>query len=312
MSERSTTALRFHGYGDPAEVLRLEPAQVADPGPTHIRVQVHACGVNPADWALCEGLFAGSLPRGIGLEVAGVVDAVGDGVHDVAVGDAVLGVADYASQPSAGAAGVTILSHWAPRPAGLGVVDAAALPMAVSTAYANVVALGVRAGQTVLVHAAGTTVGFAAVQIAGDLGARVVATAGKTYADRLRALGVLVTSYDEGMADRVRELVGGSPDLVLDAAPVSGVLSDLVQIADGDPQRVLTVSDFESATQLGARSSFSERAALRYDVLGEYAQRAAEGTFSIPVGRTYQLDEWRAALYASRSRRAHGKLVLLT
>ncbi|MGH7921124.1 MAG: alcohol dehydrogenase catalytic domain-containing protein, partial [Candidatus Dormibacteraceae bacterium] len=91
MSDLTTTMIRFHTYGDPADVLRLEEGTVADPGPDRIRVRVQACGLNPADWALCQGLFAGSLPRGIGLEVAGIVDAVGEGVDDVAAADAILG-----------------------------------------------------------------------------------------------------------------------------------------------------------------------------------------------------------------------------
>ncbi|MGH7922816.1 MAG: zinc-binding dehydrogenase, partial [Candidatus Dormibacteraceae bacterium] len=250
-------------------------------------------------------------PRGIGLEVAGIVDAVGEGVDDVAAGDAILGLTDYAGEPSAGAAGVAILDHWTSLPLGLGMVEAAALPMAVTIAYANVVALGVRARQTVVVHGAGTTVGFAAVQIALELGARVIATAGTASADRLRAAGALVTGYGEGMVDRVHELAGGTPDLVLDAAPVSGVLPELVRVAAGDARRVLTVSDFGAAADLGARTSFSEGAVPRYDVLGDYAQRAAAGTFSILIARAYPLDEWRDALDRSRSGRAHGKLVLL-
>jgi NADPH:quinone reductase-like Zn-dependent oxidoreductase len=311
MSETTTTTIRFHDYGDPAEVLRLEQAQIPDPGPGRIRVEVRACGLNPADWALCEGLFAGSLPRGIGLDVAGVVDAVGEGVDGIAVGDAVLGSADYAGAPSAGAAGVAILDHWAPLPEGLAMVDAAALPLAVSTAYAHLAVLGVRPGATVVVHGAGTTVGFAAVQIALDMGARVVATAGTTYAERLGELGALVTPYGEGMVERVRALADGTPDVVLDTAPVSGVLPDLVRIAGGDARRVLTASDFDAAAGLGVRTTFTEAGVQRYDVLGEYAGRAAAGTFSIPVARTYRLDEWRAAFELSRSGRAGGKLVLV-
>src|SRR5580692_3491541 len=95
--------IRFHAYGDPAAVLRLEDADVPSPGDDRIRVRVHACGLNPADWALCKGLFARDLPRGIGLDVAGVVDAVGEGVTDVTVGDRVLGAADYAGYSTAGA-----------------------------------------------------------------------------------------------------------------------------------------------------------------------------------------------------------------
>ena len=66
--------LRFHDYGVPADVLRLEDTVPPHPGPGQTRVAVQACGLTPADWALCGGLFAGDLPRGIGLEVAGTVD----------------------------------------------------------------------------------------------------------------------------------------------------------------------------------------------------------------------------------------------
>src|SRR5579864_5125038 len=93
----------FHGYGEPAEVVRLEEAPVPTPGPSRVRVVVHACGLNPADWALCRKLYDMELPRGIGIDVSGTVDAVGEGVTDVAVGDRVLGFADFAKYPSAGA-----------------------------------------------------------------------------------------------------------------------------------------------------------------------------------------------------------------
>lgn len=80
--------LRFHEYGEPAKVLRLEPIDAPSPAAERVRAVVHACGLNPADWALCRGLFAKDLPRGVGLDVSGIVDAVGEGVTDVAVGTA--------------------------------------------------------------------------------------------------------------------------------------------------------------------------------------------------------------------------------
>ena len=146
--------VRFRDYGEPADVLRMDRVAVPDPAPDRIRVIVHACGLNPADWALCRGLFPGALPRGIGLEVSGTVDAVGQGVADVAVGDLVLGTADYAGGTSAGAADLAIMDRWARVPAGLDLVQAAALPMAVNTANWHLDCLGVSAGQTLLVSGA--------------------------------------------------------------------------------------------------------------------------------------------------------------
>ncbi len=303
--------VRFHDYGEPVDVLRLDRVAVPSPGPGRIRVRVHACGLNPADWALCRGLFPGKLPRGIGLELSGIVDAVGEGVADVVGGDLVMGTADYAGSSSAGAADRALMSYWTRVPAGLDPVEAAALPMAVETAYRSLESLGVTAGHTLLVHGAGTTVGFAAVQIALLRGARVVATAGDTYAEQLRALGAAVTSYGDGMVERVIDVAEGPLDLVLDTAPVSGVLPDLIQIVSGDPRRVFTISDFAAAAVLGVRSSVGEDNALRYDVLGEFAQRAADGQFTIPIARTFALGDWRLALDISQSGHPRGKLVLL-
>ena len=103
--------LRFHEYGEPGNVLRLDETEIPSPGLGRIRVRVQACGLNPADWALCRGLFAGTLPRGIGLDVSGVVDAVGDSVADVSIGDPVFGCADFVGYASAGASDYAILNH---------------------------------------------------------------------------------------------------------------------------------------------------------------------------------------------------------
>jgi len=307
----TTRTIRFHEYGEPADVLRMEDAVVPGPGPGLIRVNVHAVGLNPADWALCRGLFPGNLPRGIGLDVSGTVDAVGAGVTDVAAGDQVFGTADFAGQPTAGAGDHAIMNHWALVPDGLDLIQAAALPMAVVTAYSTLEIFGGTAGQTILIHGAGSTIGYAAVQIALLRGARVLATAGSTHAGDLAAMGATVTSYGKGMAERVLELAGGPVDLALDTAPVGGALPDLVTIAGGDPRRVMTVSDFAAAAELGVRSNLDEDGTPRYDVLAEYAEYAANGKFTIPVAKTFSLTDWRTALKISETGHARGKLILL-
>ena len=306
-----TRSVRFHSYGEPAEVLRLEETTLPWPASQRVRVKVQACGLNPADWALCRGLFAGSLPRGIGLEVAGTVDAVGEDVADVKVGQLVFGSVDFVDTSSAGASDYAVLQHWTPVPNGLDALHAAALPMAVAIAYGSLDCFGVEAGKTVLINGAGTTVGFAAVQISLLRGARVIATAGATFADQLRALGANVTAYGDGLPERVSALLDKSPDLILDTAPVSGALPALVQIA-GDPKRVMTISDFAAAKTLGVRSNLEESGMrIRYDVLREFADLAAQGRFSIPIARTFALDEWKTALSVSEAQQARGKLILL-
>ena len=321
----SMRALRLHAYGDPADVLRLEGAPIPSPGPGAVRIRVQACGLNPADWALCRGLFARNLPRGVGLDVAGVVDALGEGVGGVAVGEALLGPANYLDHGSAGAADYAVLDHWTPMPPGLGMTRAAALPMAVETAYRYLAWLGVTADHTLLVNGGGTTVGFAAVQIARLRGARVIATAGETFAEPLRAMGAVVTGYGDGMVERVRALAGGAPDLIFDTAPLNlnpslgppgGVVRELIEIAGGDGRRVITCGDFGAAA-LGARTGLDEAptgpggALLRWDVLGDYARLAAEGRFAVPIARTFAFEQWCEALALSLSGRAHGKLILL-
>ncbi|PRY45111.1 NADP-dependent oxidoreductase [Umezawaea tangerina] len=313
-------ALQFERFGSP-DVVVLREVPVPEPGPGRIRAAVRACALNPADWALVDGLFADSLaplPRGFGLDVAGVVDALGEGVTGVEVGDRVFGPAAF-DGPTAGAAEYALLTAWARVPDGLADEQAAALPLAAETAWRALDALGVRPGELLLVHGAGTTVGEAAVRLALHRGVRVVATAGSTRAAALAEAGAAVTGYGDGMAERVAALAGGRVDRALDAAPTggrvdrpdqagpaSGALPTLVGLT-GDADHVVTVSDFAAAAELGVRTSTE----LRFDAMDEFARLAGEGVLVVPVARTYPLDRVREAAELSRSRRAGGKLVLV-
>ena len=304
-------ALRLQNYGEPTDVLHLEEVAIPSPGAGQIRVRVHACALNPADWAVCRGFLPVPPPRGIGFDVSGTVDAVGEGVMNAKVGDLVFGVPDYLGQPTAGAAEYAILKVFVPIPEGLNSTEAAALPMAVETAARSIDLLGLTAGQTLMVNGGGTMTGFAAVQIALLRGAHVIATAGETFSGRLRELGAKVTPYGDGMVERVRELAGGAPDFALHTAQVKGALPDLVKIVDNDPKRVLSFADFDE-DGIGVRTTGREKGAVpRYDVLGQYAQLAAEGRFTIPIARTFALEDWREAAELSMNKRAHGKLLLL-
>jgi NADPH:quinone reductase-like Zn-dependent oxidoreductase len=303
--------LQVRSYGEPADVLQLEEVAIPTPKADRIRVRVHACALNPADWAVCNGFIPVPPPRGIGFDVSGTVDAVGQRVSGVNIGDLVFGVPDYIGYPTAGASDFAILAVWATVPKGLDLVEAAALPMAVETATRSLDLLGLTSGQTIVINGGGTMTGFAAAQIALLRGAHVIATAGETFAGRLRDLGARVTPYGDGMVERVREIAGEAPDFALHTAQVVGALPDLINIVDGDPRRVMSFADFDE-DGLGVRTTGREKGVVpRYDVLGQYAQLAAEGRFTIPIARTFALEDWREALDLSLNKRAHGKLVLL-
>lgn len=315
MSAVQSRVLRFHEVGEPLDVLRLEEALVADPDAGRIRVRVVASGLNPADWELCRGFMPGTLPRGIGCDVAGTVDAIGPGVTDVRIGDLVFGTSDFASQPSAGAADVAIMDRWFAVPAGLDAVQAATLPMVLQTATWTLDLLDVQPGETLLVHGAGGMVGYAAVQVARRRGARVIATAGPTFAADLESFGASVTPYGDGMVERVRTIADGPVHHVFDASrPNAGAIAALVEIA-GAPERVVTISNHDEARAQGARVNVDELIAAGVlpssDFLAEEAARTASGAFRLPVAETFPLEDWRDAAERSLSGTPHGKVVLL-
>lgn len=315
MSAVNSRVIRFHEVGEPLDVLREEQTQIPDPKEDRVRVRVAATGLNPADWELCRGFLPGPLPRGIGYDVSGTVDAIGHGVRDVGVGDLVFGTSDFAAQPSAGAADFAILNRWFTVPTGLDTVRAAVLPMVLQTAQWTLDLMNVTSGQTLLIHGAGGMVGYAAVQLALRRDARVIATAGPTFADDLAGFGAAVTPYGEGMVERVRSLADGPIDQALDVSrPNPGAIAALIEIT-GDPKRVVTISNHDEARSQGARVNIDELMAAggfpSSDFLADDAALMAAERLTIPVAKTFPLDEWRAAAELSLSGAPHGKVVLV-
>ena len=138
-------AARFSQFGGP-EVLEIVDLPDPHPGPGEVRIAVRAAGVNASDWKKRRGLMDAELPQTLGYEAAGVVDELGAGVTDVAIGDRVFGFsADGAAQ-----AELAVLSHYAPIPPSLDFAGAAALPAAVETAARALDQLGVASGGTLL------------------------------------------------------------------------------------------------------------------------------------------------------------------
>ncbi|MFD9888822.1 NADP-dependent oxidoreductase [Amycolatopsis sp. NPDC059027] len=164
------------------------------PGPTEILVRVHAAGVNPVDWKSRETGGMGTLgapPFVLGWDVSGVVEEIGPGVTLFAPGDEVFGMPWFPRQAGTYAEYVTAPSrHFAAKPAGLGHVHTAAVPLAGLTAWQSLHDTAkVQTGQRVLVHAAAGGVGHLAVQIAKASGAYVIGTASAPKHEFVRDLG---------------------------------------------------------------------------------------------------------------------------
>jgi NADPH:quinone reductase len=224
------------------EVLELREVPTPEPAPGQVRVRIHACAVNRADLLQRMGMYPppADVSQDIpGLEIAGEVDAVGSGVTELAKGDRVFGVVGGGAYAEA----IVVPARTLARiPDSLDFTQAAAVPEAFITAYdAMVLQGGLTAGEVVLVHAVGSGVGTAAVQIARAIGARSIGTArGEAKLAQARALGM-----DEGVvpgaanggptfATRVRELSpqGRGVDVVLELVGGSYVPESLASLAE--------------------------------------------------------------------------------
>ncbi|RMH43700.1 MAG: alcohol dehydrogenase [Deltaproteobacteria bacterium] len=202
------------------DVLELRDAHDPDPGPGEVRVRVRAAGVNFADILARMGLYpdAPKLPAVVGYEVAGVVDAVGSGVDDVAPGVRVVALTRFG-----GYSDVVCVPRGqvVELPDDLSFEQAAALPVQYLTAWLMLVRLGnLQAGERVLIHSAGGGVGLAAIQIARWKGAEIFGTASAGKHERLRAAGVhhCIDYRTQDFAAEIARITGGAGvHLVIDA-----------------------------------------------------------------------------------------------
>ncbi|MFG2729248.1 NADP-dependent oxidoreductase [Streptomyces canus] len=296
-------AILFDRFGG-TDVLHEADIEVPQPGPEQIRVRVRAAGLNALDGKIrsgaMEAAFPTPLPAVPGAELAGVVDALGEGVQDVKVGDEVLGWSDTGSYAQYALATTVAL-----KPAGLDWQHAVALPVASETAERVLDLLDVAAGETVLMHGAAGAVGTLAVQLATARGARVIATAGPANQDYLTSLGATATLYGEGLVERVRALAPDGVDAVFDLAG-KGALEDSIALRGGT-ERIVTIADFR-AHQLGITFSSGgrQRSAAR---LAELAQDAATGKLVTTV-TAYPLPQAATAQQVSDAGHGRGKLVL--
>ncbi|MGW1992455.1 NADP-dependent oxidoreductase [Embleya sp. NPDC001921] len=209
-----------------------------EPGPGQVRIRVAAATVNPVDLLVVDGapvrfgLVGAREVFGLGWDVAGEVAAIGPGVTRFAVGDAVLGLRDRLDVRTGAQAEFVVLDAEAvgPLPAGLDPVAAATIPLNGLTAWQGLELLDLSAGDTLVVTGAAGAVGAFAVELAAARGVRVVAVAGAADEDFVRGVGAeWFVARGTELADRIRALVPGGADAVLDAAMLGPDALDAVR-----------------------------------------------------------------------------------
>ena len=220
--------VRFHETGE-ADVLRLENLPIAEPGKGEVRLKVEAIGLNRAEVMFRRGIYLESpkLPSRIGYEAAGVVDAVGSGVSDIRIGDRVSTIPSFSMVKYGvyGESAIVPASAVVRYPDTLSAVEGASIWMQYMTAFGALIEFGqLKKEDCVLITAASSSVGLAAIQIAKSVGALAVATTRGTgkrqFLLNAGADHVIVTE-EEDMAKQVMAFTSGKgADILFD--PVAG------------------------------------------------------------------------------------------
>jgi NADPH:quinone reductase-like Zn-dependent oxidoreductase len=231
-------AMVIDGFGD-ADMLHWGELPTPEPGPGEALVRVVCAGVNPADWKTREGKLSAYIdyhfPFVLGFDLAGIVETVGEGVDAFRPGDHVFGMSrqgqgldgSYAEYCIADAA------FLAPLPPRWSFAQAAALPVAGTTAYGGIVDVGeLQKGQLVLINGGAGGVGSIGIQVAKALGARVAVTCGVDNHAYVGGLGAeLAIDYRGGdVVGQIRKWAPDGVDLVLDAVGLDTLLPAALDI----------------------------------------------------------------------------------
>ncbi|WP_369227805.1 NADP-dependent oxidoreductase [Streptomyces sp. R39] len=308
-------AVRFHEYGDPG-VLRHEDVELPVPGAGEVRIRVAATSFNSVDGNIRGGFMRGPipvvLPHTPGIDVAGTVDALGEDIHSLAVGDQVIG---FLPMDKPGAAAEYVLAPagiLTAAPKNVPLADAAALPLVGLTAYQALFDHGkLTAGQRVLVNGAGGAVGGYAVQLAKNAGAHVIATASPRSSQAVTSAGAdeVVDHTTTSLTDAVTEPV----DVALNLAPVDPAeLAALLTLVR--PGGVVV-----NTTVWMPAPSDEERGVRGIDLFvnsdaGQLAQLVAQtdrGELRVDIGERVPLAELPALHARAAEGTVHGKVIVV-
>ena len=302
-------AVRFEQYGG-VDVLNVVDVEDPVPGPGQLLVRVRAAGINPGEAKIREGMlherWPATFPSGQGSDLAGVVEAVGDGADGFQPGDEVIGFTD--TRASQAELVVIDAENATRRPAGVSWEVAGGLFVVGATAWAAVRAVHLSEGDTVVVSGAAGGVGSLAVQLARQAGARVIGLASEHNHEWLRGHGVVPVTYGDGVAERVRAATPDGVDAFIDT--VGAPYVELALELGVAPDRIDTIADFAAVERHGVKAEGNAVGASAA-TLAELAALIDEGALELPIAASYPLDRVRDAYAELERNHTHGKIVLV-
>ncbi|WP_255149265.1 quinone oxidoreductase family protein [Halorarius halobius] len=320
-------AVRYREAGGP-EVLQVEETERPTPGPGEVLVAVRAASVNPID-AILRASVPPDGPRTTGSDVAGVVESVGPGVDDIAVGDRVVATGLHNTDDAGGsfAEYATVPTHLlAPLPDGVSFEAGAAVALVGVTAWRAFVHHGrLEPGQRVLVHGGNGGLGHVAVQLADAMGASAVATARAEHHERVREFGAdAVVDYGrEDLAAAVLD-AGDPVDVVLDHMPDRYAGAD-VEVAAFGGSVVVVAGD--EATFPDVAAARGKELAVHWmsmsnlvthpelpdigPILERFGRLLEEGRIEVAIDRTVSLEEGDEAHRVVMEESVVGKVVVV-
>ncbi len=331
MTTQMARVVRFHQHGDP-EVLRIETVEVAPPGPGEVQIRVRALGLNRAEALLRAGKYIEqpTFPSGLGLEAAGVVEAVGEAVTGFVPGDAVSVIPPQSMVrwPAYGELVTFPEALMVKHPPALGWVAAAAVWMPYLTAYGALIDIGkLSRGDFVVVTAASSSVGLAAIQIANRVGAIPIAvTRTSVKAQALREAGAahVVATAEADLATRLQEITGRTgARVVLD--PIGGPIFEPLTASMSRGGILIEYGGLSPApTPFPLFAVLSKTLTLRgylvHEITGDPVRLAAakafildglaSGAFSPVIAKTFAFDDIVDAHHFLESNEQFGKIVV--
>lgn len=324
-------ALVLNKPGAP-HTLTLSQLSLPQPAKGEIRVRVHAAGLNPVDYKVAaNGHPAWVYPFVLGLDVAGTVDELGEGVTKWAIGDRVVYHGNLAKPGGYAEYSITTAHTVAAIPEGISFVDAAAFPCAGLTAYQAIqrkMNMHLRAGQSILVHGGAGGVGGYAIQLASIYGAsKIITTASSGSFDFVNGLGanICIDYNHEDVHQRVMEATEGQGvDLILNTINRVTAQQDLNMLTFGGQLTCIAgapdiVADFQPANKTftlhktslgGAHGSGNVQAEEDLArMTEEFLQLMVDGKIDAMVKEIIQLVDVPAALMRISERHVQGKIV---